>query len=75
MNDLDLQCLRDALEDQGFLAAALAEAGMPISAGYVPADGEHLSPVVDTRELALALADSKFQEAALAEGGMPITAG
>ncbi len=71
----DRQRLHDALADQRFLEAALAEGGMPISAGYVPADGEPFTPVIDTRSLEAALSDRRLMEAALAEGGMPISAG
>ena len=72
MNDPDLQRLHDAMADQEFIAAALAEAGMPISAGYVPPNEEDLSPVLDSPELDQALADTRFREAALDEGGIPI---
>jgi len=53
-----------------FLEAALEEAGRPISAGYVPADGEPLVSDIDRGRLEDALRDPRFLEIALAEAGV-----
>jgi hypothetical protein len=73
--DPDRQQLLDTPADRRFLEAALAEGGMPISAGYIPVEGEPLTTPNDAKLLEVALSDRTFLEAALAEGGMPVSAG